>query len=200
MRRPVRLHYWEADGDGETGLPVGPLLAELASLAPGLEVVREEDSPEGAGEPPPLGRPEIRLRRGAPGGGWIRFAGYPAGFVRLELVEALAALASGEEEAGPGPGEAGAESRAPAERDGPGQEVRIWVSPTCSRCARTVRLALGMVLALPGLSLAVIVATEFPEAARQEGIRTVPTLVAGGRRWLEPPPPRELWEALVRPG
>ncbi|MBX5464057.1 MAG: hypothetical protein IRZ26_00705 [Clostridia bacterium] len=169
-----------------------PLLADLAGLAPGLELRREEDPPREPAEPPLLGRPEIRLER--PGGlpARLRFAGYPAGFVRLELAEALLALGGN----GAEPSAAG-EAGAPAGGETPVPEAVVWVSPTCARCARTVRLALAVVLALPRARLTVVTASEFPREARAAGVRAVPTLVAGGRRWSEPPAPAELWAALA---
>lgn len=128
---------------------------DLAGLAPGIHVTREEGAP---GDLPAIGI-----------GDSITIHGVPIG---TELAPFLDAL-SGRHE---GYALSGADRRRLERVDLPAL-LRLFVTPQCGFCPGVVRQLLALASASRSIHLVIVDGTLFPEVARSEKIQSVPTLI-----------------------
>jgi glutaredoxin len=115
-------------------------------------------------ERPSGGLPGMALREN------LIFHALPSGMERGPFLEILDSLEQGLSNVPERLKEKIALIRAPA-------FLKIFISNACPFCPSVVRTIASMALASPLISVAVIDAELFPEVAKEEGVRSVPTLV-----------------------
>jgi hypothetical protein len=149
----------------------------LKALAPGIDLVTEM-----AGEEAP---PWMETADG------IRFHALPEGDKLDSLTKALAASGTVADDLSPAHGALLDRMPLPA-------AVRLFIAPGCPHCPTALTQWITLAKAGDQLRLHVIDAVLFPETARAEGIKAVPTLVVDEQlRWTGRIPVAEVLEQLV---
>jgi hypothetical protein len=150
---------------------------QLQALAPDIDLVPDRDGAEGP--------PWMESRNG------IRFHALPEGDKLESFVRALTP-----------PGDTAArlpqQQQDLLERMPLPATVRLFIAPGCPHCPKAIAQWTALARAGKHLRLHVIDAVLFPEMAREEAIKAVPTLVVDGHlRWSGRIPVAEVLEQLI---
>lgn len=77
-------------------------------------------------------------------------------------------------------------------------ELKLYVTPQCHFCPKTVRLVAAFALVNPLLRVNIIDGLLFPELSENDGVRSVPTLILdNGLRWTGTIRTEEILEGLI---